>query len=67
MYVYLIPFIFTTFLYYVNDVNLFIICGFRFMAGSMSVVMLLICYLPMTMLIMILSVVLYTMCNLIIV
>ena len=34
------------FLYYVNDYNLFIIFVFMFMGGSMSAVMLLLCYLP---------------------
>ena len=51
------------FLYYVNDYNLFIIFVFMFMGGSMSAVMLLLCYLPMTMIIIILSVVLYCMYN----
>ena len=49
------------FFYYVNDYNIFIICG------GMSAVMLLSCYLPMTMIIILLSVVLYSMYNLIIV
>ena len=50
--------------YYVNDYNIyFIMC----MGGSMSAVMLLLWYLPMTMIIIILAVVLYSMYNLIIV
>ena len=44
------------FFYYVNDYNLFIIFVFTFMGGSMSAVMLLLCYLPMTMIIIILHV-----------
>ena len=32
--------------YYVNDYNFFIIFVFMFMGGSMSAVMLLLCYLP---------------------
>ena len=55
------------FLYYVNDYNLFIIYVFMFMGGSMSAVMLLLCYLPMPMIIIIFPVVLYSMYNLIIV
>ena len=55
------------FIYYVNDYNLFIIVVFMFMGGSMSAVMLLLCYLPMTMIIINLSIVLYSMYNLIIV
>ena len=55
------------FFYHVNDYNLFIIFVFMFMGGSMSAVMLLLCYLPMTMIIMKLSIVLYCMYNLIIV
>ena len=39
------------FLYHVNYYNLLIICVFMFMGGSMSEVMLLLCYLPMTMII----------------
>ena len=55
------------FFYYVNDYHLFIIFVFMFMGGSMSAVMLLLCYLPMTMIIIILPTVLYSMYNLIIV
>ena len=54
------------FFYYVNDYNLFIIFVFMFMGGSMSAVMSLLCYLTMTMIIIILSVVLYRMYNFII-
>ena len=39
------------FFYYVNEYNLFIIFVFMLMGGSMSAVMLLLCYLPMTMII----------------
>ena len=42
----------------VNDYNLCIIFVFMFMGGSMSAVMLLLCYLPMTMIIIKLSIVL---------
>ena len=52
---------------YVNDYNLFIIFVFMFMDGSMSVVMLLLCYLLITMIIIILPVILCSMYNLIIV
>ena len=55
------------FFYYVKDYNLCIIFAFMFMGGGMSAVMLLLCYLPMTMIIIILPVVLYSMYNLIIV
>ena len=48
---------------YVNDYNLFIIFVFMFMGGSMSVVMLLLCYLPLTMIFIILPIVLYSMYN----
>ena len=40
---------FVYFFYYVNDYNLFIFFVFMFMGGSMSAVMLLLCYLTMTM------------------
>ena len=60
-------YIYYTFLYYVNDYNLVIIFVFMCMVGSMSAVMLLLCYLRMTMIIIILPVVLYSMYNLIIV
>ena len=49
------------FLYYENDYNLFIIVVFIFMGGGMSAVMFLLCYLPMAMTIIILTVVLYSM------
>ena len=55
------------FLYYVNDYSLFIIFVFMFMDGSMSAVMLLLCYRPMTMIIIILSIVLYNMYDIVIV
>ena len=55
------------FFYHTNDYNLFIIFVFMFMGGSMSAVMLLLCYLPMTMIIIKLSIVLYCIYNLIIV
>ena len=55
------------FLYYVNDYSIFIIFVFMFMGGSMSAVMLLLCYLPMTMIIIKLSIVLYCIYNLMIV
>ena len=51
------------FFYYVNDYNLFIFFVFMFVGGNMSAVMLLLCYLPMTMIIIILPVVLYSMYN----
>ena len=53
--------------YYVNDYNLFIICVFMCMGGSMSAVMLPLCSLPITMIIIILPVVLYSMYHIIIV
>ena len=53
------------FFYHANDYNLFIIFVFMFMGGSMSAVMLLLCYLPMTMVIINLSIVLYCIYNLI--
>ena len=55
------------FFYYVNDYNLFIVFVFIFMGGSKSAVMLLLCYLSLTMIIIILPVVLYSIYNLIIV
>ena len=55
------------FFYHVNDYNRIMIFVFMFMGGSMSAGMLLFCYLPMTMLIITLSIVLYCMYNLIIV
>ena len=54
---------FVYFFYYVHDYNLFNIFVFMFMGGSMSAVMLLLCYLPMTMIFIILPVVLYSMYN----
>ena len=45
------------FFYHVNDYNLSIIFVFMFMGGSMSAVILLLCYLPMTMIIIKLSIV----------
>ena len=53
--------------YNVNYYNLFSIFVFMFIGDSMSTVMLLLYYLPMTMIIIILSVVLYCMYNLIII
>ena len=55
------------FFYYVNDYYLFIIFVFMFMGGTMSAVMLLLWYLPLTMNIIILPIVIYIMYNLIIV
>ena len=46
-----------------NDYNLFIIYVFMFMGGSMPAVMLLLCYLPMTMIIITLTVGLCSMYN----
>ena len=54
---------FAYFFYYVNDYNLFIILVFTFMGGIMSAVKLLLCYLPITMVIIILPDVLYSMYN----
>ena len=52
---------FVYFFYYVNDYNLFIIVVFMFMGGDMSAVMFQ--NLPMTIIIIILPVVLYSMYN----
>ena len=46
------------FFYHINDYNLFIIFVFMFMGGSMSAVMLLLCNIPLTMIIINLSIVL---------
>ena len=54
---------FVYFYYYVNDYKLFIIFVFMFMGGSMSAVMSLLCYLPMTNIIIILPVVLNSIYN----
>ena len=51
------------FFYHVNDNNLFIIFVFMFMGGSMAAVMLLLCYLPITMIIINLCIVLYCIYN----
>ena len=49
------------FFYHVNDYNIVIIFVCMFMDGSMSAVMLLLCYLPMTMIMIKLYIVLYCM------
>ena len=58
MYVY-----FVYFFYCINDYTLCVIFVFIFMGGSISAVMLLLCYLPITIIIIILPVVLYSTYN----